>query len=106
MLPIALGTGQLELLVLGAHADDIEIGCGGTILRLVADGVVDRVTWVVLSGIEPRAAEARNSAPPFLEGVRESRVVVGDFRDGFFPYAGPAVKEFFEDLKGAVQPDL
>jgi LmbE family N-acetylglucosaminyl deacetylase len=106
MLPVRLGTQRLELLVLGAHADDIEIGCGGTILRLVEDGQVDRLTWVVLSGNEPRAAEARNSASAFLEGARESRVIVTDFRDGFFPYSGPGVKEFFEDLKQAVQPDL
>ena len=106
MLSIHLGTRRAELLVLGAHADDIEIGCGGTILRLVADGMVERLTWVVLSGLGPRAAEARHSAAVFLDGVQESKVVVGDLRDGFFPYVGPAVKEFFEDLKLKVRPDL
>jgi LmbE family N-acetylglucosaminyl deacetylase len=108
MLPINLGRRPVELLVLGAHADDIEIGCGGTILRLrlAGDGLVGRLTWVVLSGLGPRAVEARTSAAVFLEDVQEPKGIVRDFRDGFFPYVGAAVKEFFEELKLEVQPDL
>jgi LmbE family N-acetylglucosaminyl deacetylase len=105
MLPINLGRRPVELLMLGAHADYIEMGCGGTILRLAGDGLVGRLTWVVLSGLGPRAVEAR-SAAVFLEDVQEPKGIVRHFRDGFFPYVGAAVKEFFEELKLEVQPDL
>jgi LmbE family N-acetylglucosaminyl deacetylase len=106
VLPFRPGTEPVEVLALGAHADDIEIGCGGTILQLIADGIVDRLTWVVLSGSGPRGGEARDSAAKFLKDVHRSRVVVAEFRDGFFPYGGPELKEFFEELKGQMQPDL
>jgi LmbE family N-acetylglucosaminyl deacetylase len=96
----------LRVLALGAHADDIEIGCGGTILRLVADHPGLLVDWVVLSGHGERAAEAADSAAAFLHGAGEARVRVERFRDGFFPYDGGAVKELFERLKGEVDPDL
>jgi LmbE family N-acetylglucosaminyl deacetylase len=106
MLPINLGRRPVELLVLGAHADDTEIGCGGTSLRLAGDGLVGLLTWVVPSGLGSRAVEARTSAAVFLEDIQEPNVIERDFRDGFFPYVGAAVKEFFEELKLEVQPDL
>jgi LmbE family N-acetylglucosaminyl deacetylase len=96
----------LRLLALGAHADDIEIGCGGTVLRLVAEHPGMAVDWVVLSGQGPRAGEAADSAAAFLEGTGATTVAVERFRDGFFPYDGAAVKRYFEDLKARVQPDL
>lgn len=94
-----------RLLVLGAHSDDIEIGCGGTVLRwaeLIAPLEVD---WLVLSGSEERAREASTSAAAFLKGT-EARVTLREFREGFFPHQGSALKEFFESLKGEVDPDL
>jgi LmbE family N-acetylglucosaminyl deacetylase len=96
----------LRVLALGAHADDIEIGCGGTILRLVAEHPGLAVDWVVLSGHGERAAEATDSAAAFLAGAGAARVRVERFRDGFLPYDGGAVKELFERLKGEVDPDL
>jgi LmbE family N-acetylglucosaminyl deacetylase len=95
-----------RVLALGAHADDIEIGCGGTLLRLVAEHPNLSVHWVVLSGEGERAGEAADSAAAFLEGAGASRVEVEGFRDGFFPYLGAAVKQFFESLKSRVSPDL
>lgn len=95
-----------RLLCLGAHADDIEIGCGGTLLTLLGQRDDITVTWVVLAADGDRAGEAESSAISFLEGARESRVIVKPFRDGFLPYLGPAVKECFEQLKGEVDPDL
>src|SRR4029453_5358974 len=86
--------------------DHIEIGCGGTILRLAAEGVLGAVTWGVCSGQGQRRAEAEASAAAFLDGVPETRVVVEDFRDGFFPYVGYPAKEFFEELKARVRPAL
>jgi LmbE family N-acetylglucosaminyl deacetylase len=108
MQPISIlsGEGPLRVLALGAHADDIEIGCGGTVLRLAAQRRPIEVTWVVFCATPERAQEARTSAAAFLEGVHEVRVVVFDHRDGFLPHAGAAVKERFETLKTEVQPDV
>ena len=96
----------LHVLALGAHADDIELGCGGTILRLVAEHPGLEVDWVVLSAAGERAAEAADSAAAFLDGAGRTRVTLERFRDGFLPYLGGAVKEFFERLKPRVAPDL
>jgi LmbE family N-acetylglucosaminyl deacetylase len=95
----------LRLLAIGAHADDIEIGCGGTILQLARMFPALVVHWVVLSGDPPRDEEARAGAVAFLEGVARTDVTVAEFRDSFFPYGGE-VKEFFESLKEKVSPDL
>jgi LmbE family N-acetylglucosaminyl deacetylase len=100
------GGGPARVLALGAHCDDIEIGCGGTILRLVAERSEVELLWVVFCSNETRAAEARASAQAFLHGSVKSRVVVHGFRDGFLPYSGAAVKEEFESLKREFQPDL
>ena len=95
-----------HILAIGCHADDIEIGCGGTLLTLLEQRDDITVTWVVLAADGDRAGEAERSAASFLEGAHESRVIVKPFRDGFLPYLGPVVKEFFEHLKGDVDPDL
>ncbi len=96
--------GQLKLLCLGAHADDIEIGCGGTVLRLVAEMPNLVVRWIVFSGTGPRAAEARSSAAAFLENVSEKRIEVLGFRDGYFPFQGADIKDYFEAVKGDFDP--
>jgi len=104
-LSILAGQGTRRVLCLGAHADDIEIGCGGTILRLAAERRDLEVRWVVFSSNAIRAAEARASAGAFLEGVK-STVVVRDYRDGYLPWAGAAIKDEFEALKKEFAPDL
>lgn len=95
-----------HLLCLGAHADDIEIGAGGTILRLLRENPGTTVHWVVFSAVGDREVEAKQSAASFLEQARARHVVTRDFRDGFFPYQGEAIKQAFEVLKGEIQPDL
>jgi LmbE family N-acetylglucosaminyl deacetylase len=95
-----------RVLAIGAHPDDIEIGCGGTLLELVEHGAVSEVCWVVLSGDGERAGEARASAEALLQGVAQRRVLVRDFADGFFPYAGAEIKAFFEQVKREFAPDL
>jgi LmbE family N-acetylglucosaminyl deacetylase len=109
MLPVSLGGdrhGPLEILCLGAHSDDIEIGCGGTLLRLLAERPGCHVTWVVLSASPEREKEARASAEAFLGDAGSSRVIVRSFRESFFPYDGAEIKVYFEELKSIVPPDL
>ncbi len=94
-----------RILCLGAHSDDIEIGCGGAILKLSREYPNLSFHWVVFSAGPQRAAEARASAEVFLEGVKEKNIVIKDFKDGFFPYQGAEIKPYFEQLK-EVSPDL
>jgi LmbE family N-acetylglucosaminyl deacetylase len=95
-----------HVLCVGAHADDIEIGCGGTVLTILERAAPITVTWVVLSADGPRAEEARRSAEKLLAGAAKHQIVIGDFRDGFLPYTGAEVKEAFEELKLRAVPDL
>jgi LmbE family N-acetylglucosaminyl deacetylase len=95
-----------NLLCLGAHSDDIEIGCGGTVLRLAAEVPNLTVRWVVFSGGGERAIEARNSATAFLQGGKTSRIEVLNFRDGYYPFQGSEIKDFFEALKRDFEPSL
>jgi LmbE family N-acetylglucosaminyl deacetylase len=94
-----------RVLVVGCHADDVEIGCGATLLALTRGQRDLEVTWLVLGAEGDRAVEARASAEGFLADAARAEVVVHGFRDGFMPYIGDAVKEAFEGLKG-VEPDL
>jgi LmbE family N-acetylglucosaminyl deacetylase len=95
-----------RLLVIGAHSDDIEIGCGGTVLRLLRDYPGLQVCWMVMSAAAERVGEARASAEAMLAQAGKADILIHDFRDGFLPYSGPAVKERFEELKQHIQPDL
>jgi LmbE family N-acetylglucosaminyl deacetylase len=95
-----------RVLCLGAHCDDIEIGCGATVLTLLASRPGIAVDWVVFSGTAERAAEARAAATGFLAGAASSRVVIHDFRDGFFPGEWTRIKECFSALAAGDAPDL
>jgi LmbE family N-acetylglucosaminyl deacetylase len=106
MFPFSLDLQQTRsLLFLGAHCDDIEIGCGGSILRLLAEAPDAHVTWVVFSSNPVRAQEAKISAAAFLRQAGSSDVKIETFRNGYFPYEGAAIKDFFEGLKGT-EPDI
>jgi LmbE family N-acetylglucosaminyl deacetylase len=93
------------VLCLGAHSDDIEIGCGGTVLHLAKTVPQPKFHWVVFSASGSRAEEAAKGAEIFTSGC-EKQVVLNQYRDGFLPFQGVAVKEFFEGLKSQVNPDL
>jgi LmbE family N-acetylglucosaminyl deacetylase len=97
---------ELTLLCLGAHSDDIEIGCGGTVLRLLEEFPAARVVWIVLGATGRRSEEAKQSAALFLKSAAHKEVILKSFRDGFFPYIGGEIKNFFEELKGEISPDL
>ena len=95
-----------RLLFLGAHCDDIEIGCGGTVVELVKAWPDVEVNWVVLSTGAGREREARQAARLLLRGVAQAQVTVKEFRGAYFPTEAAAIKDYFEELKQTVQPDL
>lgn len=97
---------SFKVLCLGAHSDDIEIGCGGTILRLLEENPAAEVCWVVLGASGTRKTEAVESANLFLAGAKTKEVVTREFRDGYFPNLWAEIKDFFEELKRKRQPDL
>jgi len=96
----------LRLVIIGAHPDDIEIGCGGTLLRLGAAGRIASVHWLVLSGDGERANEARAGAAAFLPGVADLTVEIDRFRDGYFPGDFGEIKDRVERLKAVPAPDI
>ena len=95
-----------HVLCLGAHADDLEIGCSGTLLTLLEKNPRVAVTWVVFGASAERAREALESARTLLASAREQDIIVKDFRDGFFPYDGARLKEAFEQIKTRIVPDV
>ena len=95
-----------KILCLGAHSDDIEIGCGGTILRWLAEYPSAEIYWIVMAASGERRAEAVQSANLFLANARRKEIVVNEFRDGYLPYSGAEIKDFFEDLKRKYLPDV
>lgn len=98
-------TKELTVLCLGAHCDDIEIGCGGTLLHLKSSFPRLKFHWVVFSASGTRAQEAARAAELFTAGC-DKEIILKDYRDGFLPYSGGKVKDDFEQLKGQVSPDL
>jgi LmbE family N-acetylglucosaminyl deacetylase len=106
MLSLSPAEPLRRVLAIGCHADDIEIGCGGTLLSLGRANAELEVDWVVLASPGSRADEARASAADFLAGCAVARVQVHEFRDGFLPYVGSEVKDVFEELKGRVDPQI
>jgi LmbE family N-acetylglucosaminyl deacetylase len=95
-----------QVLCIGAHSDDIEIGCGGTLLKLIDLYPHLTIYWVVLGASGQREQEAVASAQSLMKEIDRQHVIVKGFRDGFFPYQGMEIKEYFEELKRKVTPDL
>ena len=98
-------TAPLKILCLGSHSDDIEIGCGGTILQLLSRIQELDIVWVVFGSSNEREREARNSSSLFLSQAKHKEVIIKRFRDGFFPFEGAQIKSYFEELKGTA-PEL
>jgi LmbE family N-acetylglucosaminyl deacetylase len=94
-----------KILCLGAHSDDIEIGCGGTILRLAEQYPSCSFSWVVFSALGAREGEARRAAERFA-GKRLNKPILKQFQDGFMPFSGAEVKRVFEDELKNLAPDV
>jgi LmbE family N-acetylglucosaminyl deacetylase len=108
MITLSFGENNLRsptVLCLGAHSDDIEIGCGGTLLQFKQTYSDLKIYWVVFCAAGMRGREAAKAADLFTVGCQKA-IVLKEFRDGFLPYLGAEVKDIFEELKGQVSPDL
>jgi LmbE family N-acetylglucosaminyl deacetylase len=104
-LSLSVDKDPIVILCLGAHSDDIEIGCGGTLLHLQTICPQLQFHWVVLSATGCRRQEAAQAAELFA-GHSKKQVELKEFRDGFFPYIGADIKKLFEELKTQMNPDL
>jgi LmbE family N-acetylglucosaminyl deacetylase len=105
MLQISLGSVR-RLLCLGAHSDDIEIGAGGTLLKLAGEVSDLEVCWVVFSAPGQRADEARESANEFLDRSAHKTIKIGSFRESYFPSEWPSIKEWLEEIKAGFEPEI
>ena len=96
----------LKILCLGAHSDDIEIGCGGTILQMLTEYENVEVIWVVFGSSGQRDREAVASAKAFLAKAKKKEIIIKHFKTSFFPYEGDRIKKYFENLKKKAAPDI
>ena len=95
------------ILCIGCHSDDIEIGCGGTILRLLDENEKVNVYWLVLGANETREKEAFASADVFLSNAGTKNVIIKQFRDAYFPFHGLEIKEFLHKIQEDIpSPDI
>ena len=106
MLNLNLSATVKRVLCLGAHSDDIEIGCGGTILKLIQQNPTLEFTWVVFSGDKERAQEASASAERFLDGAAAAKIITLEFQDTLFPTQFAALKDAFGQIRTEIAPDV
>ena len=106
MLNLSLSNAPRTILLLGAHCDDIEIGCAATVLYLINKFPDAHFEWIVFSASPTRAQEAMRSANNLLTSAASKNILINDFRNGYFPYVGDQIKDYFELLKTRISPDL
>ena len=106
MQTLAIKPGALNILCLGAHCDDIEIGCGGSLLKLLDTHPNSHVTWLVFSSNPEREQEARQSASAYLKNAGVRNVIIKQFKESYFPYAGADIKDALQAIAKDVHPDI
>ncbi|QGY43929.1 PIG-L family deacetylase [Maribellus comscasis] len=107
MVPISFKRdSSLNILCLGAHCDDIEIGAGCSLLKIFKDYKIESVNWVVFTSNEIRKKEATKSANQFLKHVSKKKISIESYRDGFLPFYAAEIKEYFERLRKEINPDI
>ncbi len=97
---------NLSLLCLGAHCDDIEIGTGGTLLKLISEYKINSINWVIFTSNDIRKPEATLSAELFTRDVERTNIHINSWKDGFLPTIESELKIYFEELKKSIQPDI
>ena len=102
----ASGENGLRLLCLGAHCDDIEIGCGGALLALQEKYEISEIRWEVFASTPERKSEAENAARAFIGNRVRAEIHVHDYRDAYLQESWAEIKDDFETIKQAYQPDL
>jgi len=105
MLSLTHSVAPKSILLMGAHCDDIEIGCAATVLHLIERFPEAHFDWVVFSSTPERAQEAMRSSDILLAGARSKTVIIENFRNGYFPYIGGQIKDYIELLKTRTKPD-
>ncbi len=105
-IPEKLSKGKLDILCMGAHCDDIEIGCGATLLKWIRQARINSIVWVVFSSEGRRKEEAILSANKYLETVSYKEIIILGYRDAFLHFSALEVKEEFERLKSKIDPDI
>src|SRR5215471_9728061 len=95
-----------RVLLLGAHSDDIEIGCGGTVQVLAARFPAMELRWTVFSAAGERAAETRRAAELLLPKNASIQFDLRTFRESYFPYLGADIKDFMQSMSSQYSPDL
>lgn len=94
------------VLCLGAHCDDIEIGCAATVQQIARSVADVRIDWVIFSSTKERRIETEKAAERIAGPTSNLKLHFFDFRDGFLPYAGSAPKEQLRDLSIEWSPDV
>ncbi|SFF51641.1 PIG-L deacetylase family protein [Blastococcus tunisiensis] len=106
MLRLPLGPGRpLRLALLGAHCDDVEIGCGGLLLDLAGRGALERVDVLVASSTPDREVEARAALAAFCAPAVPA-VRFGGLPDGRMPGHWSAVKDLLQEFAAGSTPDV
>lgn len=96
----------LQILCVGAHADDIEIGCGGTLLTLIGSGRPLHIEWCVLSAADQRRDEAQAAASDFLSGAASANIHIARFEDSYFPEQSREIKQWLIERRASHQPQI
>lgn len=104
-LQLAGGRKRLRVLCIGAHCDDIEIGCAGTLLSLQQARPGSIFDWVVLSGSTARQDETQRAMNLLLKPAQRGRLSFGDFPDARLPDSYGRLKDFFAGLQKR-RPDV